>query len=104
MDYKFTFYVGLNDKDSKVQEIVTLEATKICMNIVKKHHASGGTIFEADGFYIHDDGTIVIEKSLKIEVMFIDEATAHKIVDDIKMVLNQESVAVNMEAVTSQLW
>lgn len=103
MDYKFTFYVGLNDKDSKVQEISTIEAYKVCMNIVK-NYADGGTIFEADGFYKHEDGTVVVEKSLKIEVMFISEDTAHKIVNDVKKALNQESVAVNKEVVTSELW
>ena len=29
MDYKFTLYLGLNDKDTKSQKIATVEAYKI---------------------------------------------------------------------------
>lgn len=103
MNKEFTFYVGLNDKDSKVQEISTIEAYKLCMATIKKF-ADGGTIFEADGFYTHDDGSVVIEKTLRIEVMFIDDAVAHNIVDELKIKLNQESIAVSSRIVSSELW
>ena len=103
MNYKFTFYVGLNDKDTKVQEISTIEAYKMCMKTIGRY-AEGGTIFEADGFYTHEDKTVVIEKSLKIEVLFIDMETAHKIVEELKLILNQESVVVGYEPINSELW
>lgn len=103
MTEKFTLYMGLNDKDSKRQEVSTLEAYKIAMNIIKKH-CDGGTIFEADGFYTHDDGSIVIEKTLRIELMFIDKATAKKVVEELKTTFNQESIAVQQETINSDLW
>lgn len=40
---KFTLYVGLNDKDSKKQEISTLEAYKI-INKLLLNYTSGATI------------------------------------------------------------
>lgn len=103
MEYEFTFYVGLNDKDSKVQEISTIEAYKLCMKTIQKF-ADGGTIFEADGFYTHDNGEVVIEKTLRIEVLFITESVARQIVSELKTKLNQESIAVTQKAITSQLW
>lgn len=100
---KFTLYVGLNDKDSKVQEVSTLEAYKI-INKLLLSYTDGATIFEADGIYKHEDGTFVIEKTLRIELLFVEKSTVKKIVEEIKKLLNQESVAVQREVVESELW
>ena len=100
---KFTLYVGLNDKDSKVQEIATLEAYKIINNLLLAY-TDGATIFEAVGIYKHDDGSFVTENTLRIELMFIDKKTVKEIVENIKKLLNQESVAVQREVVESELW
>lgn len=43
---KFTLYLGLNDKDTKTQKIGTLEAYKICNNILL-NYTEGATVFEA---------------------------------------------------------
>ena len=69
---KFTLYMGLNDKDAKVQVISTIEAYKVVSNIIAKDFG-GGTIFEAQGIYKHDDGKIVFEKTLHIEILFAEE-------------------------------
>lgn len=99
---KFTLYVGLNDKDKKVQIINTLEAYKIVNNIVMKY-TEGATIYEANGIYKHNDGTIVIEKTLRIELMFIDREIVNKIIDILKRVLNQESIVLQIEKINSEL-
>lgn len=100
---KFTLYVGLNDKDSKVQEISTLEAYKIINNLLLAY-TDGATIFEAVGIYKHEDGSFVTENTLRIELMFIDKKSVKEIVKNIKTLLNQESVAVQREVVESELW
>lgn len=100
---KFTLYVGLNDKDSKVQEIATLEAYKIINNLLLTY-TDGATIFEAVGIYKHEDGSFVTENTLRIELMFIEKKAVKEIVDNIKRLLNQESVAVQREVVESELW
>lgn len=103
MTEKYTLYIGLNDKDSKVQKISTVEAVKIVTNLCTTF-TDGATIFEADGVYKHDDGTIVIEKTLRVELLFIDKQSVRQIVNTVKQILNQESVAVQHEVVDSELW
>lgn len=96
---KYNLYVGLNDKDSKRQEISTLDAYKVMMN-----YFDGATITEATGFYKHDDGTLIIEKSLKVEILdFNDDFNLKASVADLKKLFNQESIAVQIEEVNSQL-
>ena len=99
---KFTLYLGLNDKDTKTQKIGTLEAYKVCMNLLSRY-TDGGTIFEADGFYRHEDGTLTVEKTLRIELLFIDRATAMSICRELKAVFNQESIAMQEDSVSSEL-
>lgn len=99
---KFTLYVGLNDKDTKKQEVSTLEAYKI-INKLLLNYTDGATIFEATGIYKHEDGTFTTEKTLRIELLFVDRPTVMKIVEQLKMILNQESVAVSTEDITSEL-
>lgn len=99
---KYTLYVGLNDKDTKTQKISTLEAYKIVNNILLEY-TDGATIYEASGIYKHDDGTIVIEKTLRIELMFIDREIVGKIIELLKKVLNQESIVLQTEKINSEL-
>lgn len=99
---KFTLYVGLNDKDTKVQKIDTIEAYKVIENLLV-NKVDGGTIFEASGVYKHEDGKVVIEKTLRVEIMFATDEQIKEIVEYLKIVLNQESIAVQKEEVTSEL-
>lgn len=99
---KFTLYLGLNDKDKKIQLINTLEAYKICNNILM-HYTDGATIFEANGIYKHDNGEFTIEKTLRIELLFIDKKTVVDIVEDLKKAFNQESIAVQEQKISSEL-
>ena len=99
---KFTLYLGLNDKDKKIQLINTLEAYKICNNILM-HYTDGATIFEANGIYKHDNGEFTIEKTLRIELLFVDKKTVVNIVEDLKKAFNQESIAVQEQKISSEL-
>ena len=99
---KYTLYLGLNDKDKKVQIIGTLEAYKIATNILMQY-TDGATIFEANGIYKHENGEFVVEKTLRIELLFVAEKQVQDIVKQLKVVFNQESVAVQKETVNSQL-
>lgn len=100
---KITLFVGLNDKISKMQEISTIDAYKICGRAIGRDC----TITEGRGIYTHDDGTIVEEVSLKIEILdfegVIDKAWIGEKVGAIKQLLNQESVAVEYTSVNSEL-
>ena len=100
---KFTLYMGLNDKDAKVQVISTIEAYKVVSNIIAKDFG-GGTIFDAQGIYKHDDGKIVFEKTLRIEILFAEEPQIKALVAELKKIFNQESIAVQVEDINSDLW
>lgn len=99
---KFTLYLGLNDKDSKQQKINTIEAYKIVSNILAADFG-GGTIFEAQGIYRHDDGSIVYEKTLRIEILFAKFEQIKFLVNELKKIFNQESIAVQREIINSEL-
>lgn len=100
---KFTLYLGLNDKDSKQQEIATVEAYKIVSNLISSDF-NGGTIFEAKGIYKHEDGQIVTETTLRIELLFTEAVKVKALCETLKKLFNQESIAVQEEVINSELW
>ena len=83
--------VGLFDKDSKRQEINTLDAYKVVTNLFV---AAGlcATILEAQGVYCHDNGEVVIEPSLRIECANATFEQVEPVIFQIKVALNQESI------------
>lgn len=99
---KFTLYVGLNDKDSKLQEINTLDAYKMVHGLALSLF-DGATISEADGIYKHEDGQIVVEKTLRIELLFTDIETVKQFAAQLKTLLNQESIVLQKEVIESEL-
>jgi len=100
---KFTLFIGLNDKDSKQQEINTVDCYKILMNLFLKNGVDC-TISESQGFYTHLDGTFTIEKSLRVEILFSSKEKIYSLCDSIKILLNQESIAVQRDLVESELY
>lgn len=102
MQTKYTLYVGLNDKDTRRQEIGTIEAYKLVAGLLARE-LGGGTIYEAHGIYTHDDGTIVIEETLRCEVFADSRSEVMGVVETIKSMLNQEAVIVQTENVDSEV-
>lgn len=100
---KITLYVGLNDQDTKMQEVKTLDAYKMVSNII----GVGCTITEGRGIYKHEDGTVITEVSLVVELLdfdnSLDKGWVKSKVEQIKTILNQESVAVQEQEVVSEL-
>ncbi len=100
---QITLMVGLNDKDSKQQEISTLDAYKVLANILQRPC----TITEGRGVYTHEDGTQVFEVSLVVCMIDFDKSITDTWLEDkleqIKDTLNQESVAVQEQEVKSEL-
>lgn len=100
---KITLYIGLNDKDSKQQEITTLDAYKVVNNTLRV----GSTITEGRGIYTHEDGTVVSEVSLVVELLDFDGTLSNEWLKNkvkaLKNALNQESIAVQEQEVKSEL-
>lgn len=92
---KVRFCVGLNDKDSKRQEIGTLDAYKIAGHIFARY-VGGATIQEGRGYYTHDDGTIIFETSLICDVYGedVNAETVAAVADALRIAFNQESILI----------
>lgn len=99
---KYTVYIGLNDQHSKRQEISTLEAFKIVQNILSDK-TGGGTVYNATGIYKHDNGEIVIENTLRVEIVAAPLEAVQAAIAIIKTALNQEAVILQTENIESIL-
>lgn len=99
---KTTLFIGLNDKDSKQQHFSELEASKIVSKILIKNGLDC-TISEAMGVYTHENKSIVIEKSLRVELLFCNREKILPVIPELKSILNQESIAVQFEKIDSEL-
>lgn len=92
---KITLYIGLNDKDKKYQIIDSMEAQKIVLNFLLANGIDGATIYQAIGIYKHDNGAIITENTLRVELFGVDKETVIPAVLGIKTALNQESIVIN---------
>ena len=92
---KHILNIGLNDKDSKQQEIDLITAFKIVTNLIKKYY-SGATIKQTTGIYTHESGEIVTEPSLEISILYGEQKKTLALVADLKRALNQESILLEI--------
>ena len=99
---KYTLYLGLNDKDTKKQEVNYFDAYKLVNSIVFSR-VNGATFSKREGYYKHEDGTLVIENTICIELLFTDFETVKEIVALLKETFNQESIAVQTQTIESEL-
>lgn len=95
---KVNLYCGLNDKDTKRQQIDTVEAYKIASNICLQLF-DGCTIYTADGIYKHENGSMVIEKTLKIELIDAEPEKVELLILELKSIFNQESILKTVEVI-----
>ena len=98
---KTTLYIGLNDKESKRQEINTSEAIKILSNMLKD--IGGATIYEATGIYTHENGDIIIENTLRVELIEVNQEMLKYKIGLIKQMLNQESIILQQENINTTI-
>lgn len=92
---QYTLVVGLFDKDTHKQEVGTVKATQLVNKIVTAF-IGFGTISDAQGVYTHENGEMVIEPSIRIEVLatekYINDDLMKEVAQALKSQLNQESV------------
>ncbi len=94
---KITLFIGLNDKDSKRQEIATSEARAILAERIARK-IGFGTVSLASGVYTHNNGSTVIENTLRCEFYTEDDAPVMEFAKWAKARLNQESISVEVSA------
>lgn len=97
MIIKYNIYVGLNDKDSKKQEISIERAKEKVIEILTNNNINGLTLYIVNGVFKHEDGQIVFEKSLKVELIEVEEKEVLKSIQELKKALNQESILLEKE-------
>ena len=101
---KYILTVGLNDKDTKLQKFDIITSYKLVEAILKQH-TNGYTIYETRGGYRHENGEFVMETSLRIELLFVEDKTCRDIAKAIKAptCLNQETIAYEVVETNSEL-
>ena len=87
-------YIGLNDKDTKQQELTNLDAKAEISAILFKYFPNGFTLQECQGMYRHEDGAVVCENTIKVILFDYNIGLVLDAVEDLKLKLNQECIAV----------
>ena len=96
---KYVMLIGTADKDLKYQTIPT-EQFKETINRV----CGDCSIFEGiTGYYSHEDGTKVKEDTLRVELLFKDDAEVRLMAQELKKELNQESIVLERLMTNSML-
>lgn len=90
-DKEYVFYVGLNDKDTNQQEIETEWAKKKLQELLLKY-SKGYTLYEAEGGWLGDNGTLFTETTLVCTVKNVDEENIKPIMDEMLKEFNQECI------------
>ena len=89
---KITFYIGLQDKDTKIELIKYNEACKIIANRLNLF-----TIQQAQGCWQYDDGSLHSENSLIVTVFENYSDNYIKVlVNNFKLDFNQECIGLEI--------
>ena len=97
---KYTIYLGLNNKDTKKQKYDDKTSLSIASNILLNEGIECFTAITCYGVYKHDDGVVVNETSLKIEVV---DTSIKEIPNLLKYAFIQECVLVTKSMIEMEL-
>ena len=97
---KYTLYIGLNDKDTNTQLISTRQAKSI-VNKICAEYAGNYTAVDACGGWVDESGRQITENSLVYSFCGISEEKIKTVLDELLKALNQSSILVEHETVTS---
>ena len=89
----YKVFLGFNDQKAKIQLIKTEDAL-VMTSLYLASHFEGATVYNGIGVYRHEDGTIVRENSLIIELVYVTEFMVESLVKHLQQVFNQESVMI----------
>lgn len=100
MTYKYTFYIGTNDKDTLHRELTLNEITGVldrCFDCYTLQYGEGRYIMQKTGKVINEFTYILT--TFTFDLLDID-----KITSEICLKLNQESILVETERVQAKLY
>lgn len=100
---KYTFFLGLNDKDTKTQ-LVRNEDALFDVREAVAQNLWWWTVTECNWVFKHEDWTIVDENSLRIETLWFneDQTIYQRFALYLKVKFNQESVLMEVSEVDAQ--
>ena len=96
---KYTLYIGCNDKDKKVQVISDDVIDAIIVKTCTAAGLDGFTLSHGRGYYTHDDGSVVFERTCILDLLFVNDKQVQKIANQLKIDLNQASIAVQKQKI-----
>ena len=91
----YTLTIGYNDKNTKNQEYSNEVMENTIYDVLMNDYGIYAlTATPCKGVFTHDDGTIVKENSLRVEIATEETLPITHIVRDLKTALNQECIMV----------
>ena len=89
------YYIGTKDKDTKDYKLTSDYVKQTITEEFAKEYPNGFTITEGTGYYKHDSGEVVTEKTYIITIL---DSTIinHNLVYRLNCELNQECIAVQV--------
>ena len=89
------YYIGTKDKDTKDYKLSDKFIKQTIIDEVTKQYPNGFTITEGTGYYKHDSGEVVTEKTFIVTVL--DEVFVNvDLTNALKEKLNQECIGVQV--------
>ena len=89
------YYIGTKDKDTKDYKLIDEFIKQTIIDEVAKQYPNGFTITEGIGYYKHDSGEVVTEKTYIVTVL--DEVFVNvDLTNALKEKLNQECIGVQV--------
>ena len=102
-DFKYTMYIGLNDKDTNKQLMSDDEAEELMSEICLKY-VDGYTFSERQGAYKNDKGIVTKENSLVFEFYDATDEEIRSIMDEALVKLNQNSILIEKTKVNYRFY
>lgn len=91
-------YIGLKDKDKKTQLVTNEYARQLVIDTVMDYF-NGFTIDMVTGVYKHDSGKIIQENTITVTICSSDDLlNVNNLIQDLKIMLNQECIMVEKYA------
>jgi len=100
---KYTLFIGLNDKDTYVQEISNEEAEEKIAEIALKY-VDGFTQLSSKGAYKDEKGIITYENSLIFSFYYANDEQMESIMDEVLKELNQNSILIEKQKVNYEFY
>ena len=89
------YYIGTKDKDTKDYKLTDKFIKQTITNEFAKQYPNGFTITEGTGYYKHDSGEVVTEKTC-IATVLSSSSVYTILIDALKEKLNQECIGVQV--------